>query len=85
MSKITCNHLGCTNVISTSLLFACGDNQEETEYSCGKYFCSDHRKVTVELEDGTLIKVYEKCEDYLIDSGEWYENPVDKILIKLNT
>ena len=82
-TKVICNHLGCSEEVEATLEFACGGSNEETSHSCGNYFCNEHRQVTVLLDDESTIQVCEKCEDYLIDSGEWYEDPVEQCLVKL--
>ena len=81
--KVICNHLGCKEEVEATLEFACGGSTEETEHSCGNYFCDKHRQASVLLEDGSTIEVCDKCEDYLVDSGEWYKNPVEECLVKL--
>ena len=82
MNKVICNHLGCKEEVAATLEFACGGSQGETEDSCGKYFCKKHKQSAVLLDD-RIILVCDKCEDYLIDSGEWYKDPVEECLVKL--
>ena len=87
---VTCSHIGCREEVDPTRYSSCGSHHTETlisttdEYSCGRYFCPKHLTAMVELEDDTRISVCDKCEDYLIDSDEWYKDPIEECLVKLN-
>ena len=82
--KVTCNHLGCRKEVAQTTENLCGGHTGEDEYSCGQYFCRTHLGTAVLIDDGQIIYVCDKCEDYLIDAGEWYKDPIEECLIKLN-
>ena len=82
-TKVVCSHIGCKEEVAATIEFVCGSNNEETDYSCGNHFCKKHRQTTLLLDDGQSVQICSKCEDYLIDSGEWYEDPIDGCLVKL--
>lgn len=41
--RATCDHPGCTVEIDRGVSFVCGAMHGESECSCEKYFCGDHR------------------------------------------
>ena len=81
--KVICNHLGCKEELDQTTDSLCGGHTGEDEYSCGEHFCPAHLEAAVLTYDGQIIYVCDRCEDYLIDSGEWYKNPVEECLVKL--
>ena len=83
MSKVICNHLGCKEEVDQTTDTICGGTTGEDEYSCGKCFCLTHLESAVLTGDDQIIYVCDKCEDYLIDSGECYKDQVEECLVKL--
>ena len=73
--KVICSHKGCTKEIDISETSLCGD--------CGEYFCIPHRDNNIELEDGTLFPICDSCEEAILDSEEWYKDPIDNCIIKI--
>lgn len=41
--EAVCDHPGCTTKIDRGLSYVCGDMHGEDEWSCEKYFCTEHR------------------------------------------
>ena len=80
MSKTTtCAHNRCNREIGTSKNTLCGNNL----YGCGEHFCTAHRGNYIELEDGTLLPVCDSCEEGMLDSEDWYKDPIDNCIIKI--
>ena len=66
----TCDFPGCTKEINRGLSYACGGMHGEDEYSCEKYFCSDHLKI-FEKPDGSgdCISICPECYFQALESG----------------
>lgn len=80
---VTCHHIGCKEEVTQTTNNLCGSHTGEDAYSCRKYFCPKHLTAEVELEDGTRISVCDKCEERLLDTEEWYKDPIEECLIKI--
>lgn len=51
--EATCDHPECDAKIDRGLSYACGGEHGDLEYSCEKYFCSEHLTYPdKEFEDG---------------------------------
>lgn len=83
MSAVTCNYIGCREEVQHTKAAACGGNYGEDEYSCDNYFCPTHLGTPVLTRDEQIIYVCDKCEDYLLGTEEWYINPVEECLMKI--
>ena len=81
--KVICNHLGCREEVKQTKGNTCGGQYGEDEYSCGEHLCPAHLETAVLTYDGQIIYVCDKCADYLLDAEEWYVNPVEECLIKI--
>ena len=69
----TCDYEGCDAAINRGLDYVCGYMHGEDEYSCGGYFCGEHRQGIVRTDQGRLVSVCESCETlwekHLEDNG----------------
>lgn len=75
----TCDHPGCQAQIDRGLAYVCGGMHGESEVSCEKYFCEEHRQDFVESVEGTT-RVCSSCANELISSGEWFENEDEGVI-----
>ena len=77
--KVICSHRGCCIEVVKSADTVCGNN----EYGCKEYFCAPHRGNHVELEDGTFLPICDSCEEDMLDSQEWYKDPIDNCIVRI--
>ena len=57
-----CDHLHCDTKIDRGLAFACGGMHGEDEYSCEKYFCSEHlTHIDVNAYDERWRQLCDEC------------------------
>lgn len=78
----TCDHDGCDKEIDRGLSYACDGMHGETEFGCEKYFCDEHLRNFVD-DDGRLARVCDECAKELIDSGEWYLDDDEGVIMRV--
>ncbi len=81
--KVICSHIGCREEVKQTKGNTCGGNYGEDEYSCGEHFCPTHLGTAVLTRNDQIIYVCDKCEDYLLGTEEWYKDPIEECLMKL--
>ena len=80
---VTCHHIGCKEEVTKTTDNLCGGHTGEDEHSCGQVYCSTHLECAMLTNDGQIIYICDKCEERLLDTEEWYKDPIEECLIKI--
>lgn len=75
-----CDEPECREKIDRGLAYVCGHMHGEDEYSCEKYFCSNHKSNWVEDCSGNLTTICNQCYKDLLESGDFKEDPIEGCL-----
>lgn len=60
--QATCDQAGCATKIDRGLAYACGGEHGSTPWSCGGYFCAEHRQGWSYDERGRSVNVCNQCD-----------------------
>lgn len=61
--ECVCAHPGCERMIDRGAYYACGDIHGDSEYTCEKYFCDEHKNNSV-IDNGNEIRICDECAEY---------------------
>ena len=75
-----CDHEGCFEKIDRGLSYVCGNMHGESEISCEKYFCENHRSNMVEYEE-ELIMICDQCAKDLLEIEGWVEDEEEATIV----